>query len=170
MSAEILLRLRLAPDWDRIDLVREAVSLCVEATFASAGFRDALAMTTSELLENAVKYGRSDTPIDLSIEELSGQVMVVVSNHISWPSPHASALQEHLDWLHTFDDPKEAYSAALQRGYSTASIGGLGLVRIAHEGHCTLHCETSSSGAVTVFASCEPPAPMVAAALRSEAS
>jgi hypothetical protein len=154
----IHLNMSLRLEWDCIDTIREAVALCLQATFEDDELRDALSMVSAELLENAVKYGTTGAAVRLSLEELPDSVKVVVTNPVDLPSPHAEALAERVAWLSAAEDPRQAYVAALQRAFHDATEGGLGLARIAHEGRCKVACDTGTSGLVSVSASYQRPA------------
>jgi hypothetical protein len=152
VSAAIRLQLRMPLDWDRIDTIREAVALCLRATYDDDELGSAISMVSAELLENAVKYGSSGAVVRISLEELADSVKVVVTNPVDRPCSHAGTLQQRLAWLSGFADPRKAYVAALEQAYHDASEGGLGLARIAHEGRCSVACDTSTEGQVTVSA------------------
>jgi hypothetical protein len=152
MNHALRLRLCLRLDWDEIDAIRHAVATCVEVAYGSAELGDALSMVSSELLENAVKYGKSGEFVHLSLEELADGMRIVVTNPVEECSPHTDALRERVAWLDDFSEPRLAFAAALERAYRDARGGGLGLARIAHEGGCSLQCDTSSRGKVTVSA------------------
>src|SRR5688572_25673655 len=104
MSPEIHLRLCLTLKWDQIDELRRAVALCVQAVFGSAPFRDSISMVSTELLENAVKYGHPGV-VRLTVEERSDSVSVTVTNPVDDFGPHATTLKERIAWLAAFDDP-----------------------------------------------------------------
>jgi hypothetical protein len=153
MSSRLLLELIVPHDWERIELVREAVGGCALAVFADAELRDALSMTAAELLENAIKYG-APTDVTLSIRDEGGTLTVSVVNTIDAGSSHVSQLRERLDWLRSFADPAEAYTQALTKIYADGALeeSGLGIVRIAYEGGCQVECDLSRPGLVTVQA------------------
>jgi hypothetical protein len=92
-----------------------------------------------------------------SFDDGADVVEVVVTNEMQTESPNVDALRDRLAWLRSFADPVEAYSAALLSAGDDDSEGGLGLVRVAHEGRATLDCEVSHSGRVRVSATCPTP-------------
>jgi hypothetical protein len=157
MRRALMLELCLAPDWDRIDDVRQAVSLCVAAVFGQSTLNESLSMVSAELLENAVKYGKPHAAITLAIDEAPDRVTVEVTNDVERDSRHAAALNDQIAWLTTFDDPAKAYLAALERAYREACEGGLGLVRVAYEGRCSVESDTTTPGRVRVRATCRLP-------------
>jgi len=153
--------LRFVADWDRIELVRRAVCDSADAVFADECFKDAIGMVASELLENAVKYGANDALVEISVirslDDGSDVVEVVVTNEVKAASPSVDALRARIAWLRSFEDPVEAYAAALLSAVEDGSEGGLGLVRVAHEGRATLECDVSQAGRVRVAATCPTP-------------
>jgi hypothetical protein len=158
---ELRMSLRFVADWDRIELVRRAVSDSADAVFADERFTDAIGMVASELLENAVKYGAPDALVELSVIRALGDgadvVEVVVTNEMKTASPNVDALRDRLAWLRSFEHPVEAYTAALLSAGDEGSEGGLGLVRVAHEGRARLECDVSHGGRVRVSATCPTP-------------
>ena len=153
MRQRLLLQLVLPSDWERIDSVREAVSRCALAVYGDEELRDELAMVAAELLENAMKYGASGSDVQLVIGEAEGALQVTVTNAVEPGSPHLVALRKRVEWLRSYADPAEAYQQAISEIYGgDAQDGGLGLVRIAYEGCCTVACDLTQTGAVSVHA------------------
>ncbi|MCK6586573.1 MAG: hypothetical protein HUU21_03470 [Polyangiaceae bacterium] len=157
MTQALHLNLCIPPDWKRIELVRKAVGFCVWAAFGRGDLRDSVAMVSAELLENAVKYSTPSSEVAISIWEESDRVVVAVTNTVAEESPHIASLKRRLDWAHGFPSPAEAYMAALsevfdQNGGVPSGQGGLGLVRIAYEGGCSIDCDSATDGKVTVRA------------------
>jgi hypothetical protein len=147
------LQLCFEADWDRIESVRQAVKLCVFASFGEVAFRDALAMVSSELLENGVKYGKAGAPIRLSVTQGVDDVRIVVTNEVEAGSAHTETLRERVAWVASFATPRDAYEAALATAYEDENAaGGLGIVRIAHEGGCVVQCDASTSSRVVMTA------------------
>jgi hypothetical protein len=150
-------------DWERINLIREAVARCVAAVFGDVELKEALAMVSAELLENAVKYGIPGTGVNVSVHEDGESLVVDVTNQVQ-DARHVDALRHRLDWLRGFADPSEAYMAAMADIYAHAEArpqgqeGGLGLVRVSYEGGCRVDCDTSETGKITVRARCARPA------------
>lgn len=157
MNRAFQLTMRIPADWDRIEDVRQAVSKCVLAAFGDVRFCDALGMVVSELLENAVKYGVADEPVHLAVEQTGGQVVVTVTNSVGRESRYLKTLVDHVHWIRSFDEPLMAYEAALTRAYETEAEGGLGIVRAAYEGGCSIDCDVETPGLVRVVARCDAP-------------
>jgi hypothetical protein len=157
MKTAIHLDLLIPPDWKRIELVRKAVGFCVWAAFGRGDLRDSVSMVSAELLENAVKYSTPSSEVSISVTEEPDRVVVAVTNEVEEGSPHIGLLKKRLDWAHAFPTPAEAYMAALsevfdQNELAPSGEGGLGLVRIAYEGGCTLDYDCGTPGKVTVRA------------------
>jgi hypothetical protein len=150
------LSLAVPTDWGRIDQVREAVGHCVAAVFGDRDLRDALAMVSAELLENAFKYGKPGQPeVQIALREREGSLVVSVTNAVDESSAHVHQLAQRVAWVKTFEDPMRAYEVALARAFQDEpDVSGLGLARISYEGGCALDCDTSTAGQVTVRAAC----------------
>lgn len=151
------LSLDIPADWSKIDPAREAVGLLVLALFGDDNLRDALAMVSEELLENAIKYSRPASSVALAIEHRDEGVEIKVTNAVDESAGHLAALSERVAWVGSFATPAEAYTAALSRLYAEKlpGVSGLGLARIAYEGRCALACDASVPGRVTVTARCQ---------------
>lgn len=153
------LDLAVPADWSRIDLVREAVERSIHAVYSDLDLKDAMAMVSAELLENAFKYGKPDQgDVHISVRSQDGRLLVSVTNAVDAGSPHALKLAERVAWVNDFGDPLAAYEAAMARAFTDESEqSGLGLARITYEGGCALHLDTSRAGLVTVIAACQLP-------------
>jgi hypothetical protein len=157
----MMVELCIPPEWARIDPVRQAVGLCVVAVFANDDLRDALGMVCAELLENAIKYGKPDPKgvlVRLVERQLGDrrEVVLSVTNAVEEASHHLSALRQRISWIKSFASASEAYMAALTQVYERSDAqggeSGLGLVRIAYEGNCSLDCEEPLEGFMSVRA------------------
>lgn len=152
-SRRFALSLDIMSSWDEIDGVREATL----RLFRAAGKPDsaeALSMVISELLENAVKYGARDANIALGVSCSDDAVSIAVTNEPSLESRGALPLAKQIEWLSTFEDPEQAFTAALARVFRDVEdkSSGLGLARIAYEGGCRLACHIDDAGKVMVMA------------------
>lgn len=155
MEQRIRLDIEIPPDWGRIDPIREAVGLCITVAFGGGDLKDAISMVSAELLENAVKYGRIDRSLRFGLEANDERIVIAVTNSIDEPSREVAQLRERLGWLGSFSSAAEAYLAALGDLYNAQPDptvpSGLGLVRVAYEGGCSLELATAP-GHVTVRA------------------
>jgi hypothetical protein len=130
--------LSIPAEWNRIEPVREAVARWVLATVGDEEITDALSMVCTELLGNAVKYGKPDG-VQLSIVRRNGEIEIAIVNEVSVDSAHLTRLQQQLEWMKGFPDPTAAYLAAMAKvSEDDSADGGLGLVRVEYEGGCKL--------------------------------
>lgn len=147
-----LLDLLVRNEWRNIALLRSSVKSCFQAVFADSGDRDTLAMVTSELLENAIKYGawgeHDPKLVRLHVCGDDGTTEVTVESPVSTDGDSVSSLMSTLEWLRSFADPEQAYLARLHEiaaGGEIAAGSRLGLVRIAYEGNCRLSAALDQS-------------------------
>src|SRR5574340_1090877 len=109
----------LPPDWDA------AKKLWDESKrfFADAGLDAdesyALAMTTAELLENAIKYGdwkRAPTEqVMLALEVAGRAVTVEVQSPVADDADALRKLDDQIQWMRGFQSPFEAYVERLKQ-------------------------------------------------------
>lgn len=134
-------------EWRNIDLLRTSVQSCFTAMFADIDGCHAVAMVTGELLENALKYGSwglDDAVTARSVFRLravgDGEgVEVSVQNPCATDGATIARLEETVRWISLQPNPEAAYRLRLLQIASSedpATVGGLGLVRIAYEGNC----------------------------------
>jgi hypothetical protein len=154
VTAALALEMSIPAGWERIDPMREAVGLVVLALVGDDDVRDAVAMVSEELLENAVKYGRPGSNLALSVVSDGQGLHIAVTNSVPDGTPHVPKLCEQIDWILGFPSAADAYRAALERVYARTdrSETGLGIARVAYEGGCALSCDLSVPGRVTVRA------------------
>lgn len=137
-------RVRCFEDWQRLDEIRRLVRdvLCAHP----AELQDAAAMTASELLENAMKYGEALPQRDggrLTISADDSTITITVESAAA-AGEGIAALERSIERIHAAEDPEELYLARLQEfaGDPEAS-GQLGLLRIAFEGRFDIRCAYS---------------------------
>lgn len=151
MSASLKLELSVAPEWHRIEAIRDAVGACVSIVCSDGDQREALAMTAVELTENAIKYGPAENNnVCIALFNQGGEIVVEVSNSMDGAGG-GDGLAKRLAWLRSFPSPAEAYAAALQEVGTNGDSSGLGLARIAYEASCNLSV-TTDEDRVTVRA------------------
>lgn len=129
-------------DWRNVDLMRSSIQSCFTAVFCDLDGCHAMAMVTGELLENAMKYGHwgeREQVFRLRISGDSSHATIVVENPASRASGHVDRLQQAIEWIRSFPNPRDAYRARLRE---IADLHGdvtqsrqLGLVRVAYEGN-----------------------------------
>jgi hypothetical protein len=142
-------------EWRNVDLLRTSVQNCFAAVFAHVDGCNALAMVTSELLENALKYGdwQSGHPAKFrfSVHGKQNSIITVrVQNPLPAHDPTARALLTHIAWIDSFESPDAAYRERLTQiaGSDAKSPSRLGLVRIVFEGRCRLSAHVESGNAI----------------------
>jgi hypothetical protein len=140
-------------DWRNVDLMRSSIQSCFTAVFRDLDGCHAMSMITGELLENAMKYGHwgeREQVFRLRITGDSSHATIVVENPASRASGHVERLQQAIEWIRGFGNPRDAYRARL-REIADADPGQsrqLGLVRVAYEGGGLL--SSSFDGSVVV--------------------
>ena len=148
------LSISIDPVWDAARELRAKVGALL--TSYSAELRLAVMMTTSELLENAIKYGESTARAPRIVFSLDLTGNVVRIETLNGCNDHAKLqqLQARLERLARVDDPKALYLSSIRElPASAAQSGGsgLGLYRIAAEGGFALSCH-HDDGVVGVIA------------------
>lgn len=138
--------------------IRDARKLVHDALAAhDTELRDAAAMTMSELIENAVKYGEpvEGMPGARFTMELSADALEIVVQNGSHDLAAVAVLQKTVDVISAAvgQEAREGlYVARLQELMESPGNGGqLGLYRIGYEGRFDLKC-TIQNGIVTVAA------------------
>lgn len=133
----------LPPVWDRTKALWDES----KRFFATHGLDPddayALAMTTSELLENAVKYGdwgrAPDEQVSLVLEVAGRAATIEVESPVADDPRALRRLDDQIQWMRGFQSPFEAYVEKLKQLSSQPyreGESGLGLLRIAYEARC----------------------------------
>ncbi|MCE9501297.1 MAG: ATP-binding protein [Leptospira sp.] len=141
-----ILELKLRPVWEEIERAREECNSFLEGLGSSEETRDALCMITSEILENAIKYGHfADETDEFTFKIEAGRDGILVQ---AWSPVPAVGITENLrrldtiiQWIRSFQSPFQAYLERLKlvAGQPLEDIeSGLGLIRIAYEGEAIL--------------------------------
>jgi hypothetical protein len=139
------LELPIGPEWQNVDLLRLAILNCLAAVFGDQELSESVGIVTSELLENAIKYGdwhkRGMRFLTLSVRGSGHEVRVEVASPITQGSPHLANITKTLTWIHKFPSAREAYISRMQMIAEQPEKTGeskMGLVRIAYEGPCRI--------------------------------
>lgn len=129
--------------WDRIRSVRERVAeACAELP---ADVRAAAVMVTSELVENAIKYGvvvqgMDEVMVRFRID--TGRITVEVDNGVATQAA-IDRVAEHVEQIRQASCRADLYIARLQELMRCPGApGGLGLYRIGFEGEFDLSYES----------------------------
>jgi hypothetical protein len=154
------LELPIGPEWQNVDLLRLAILNCLAAVFGDQDLSESVGIVTSELLENAIKYGdwtRGERPcLTLSVHGSFDEVKVDVASPISPSSEHYENVKRMIDWIQRFPSARDAYIARMQAIAETeeaAGISRMGLVRIAYEGPCAIEATLDAPEVLHVRAS-----------------
>jgi hypothetical protein len=138
------LEMHLKPEWDEIENVRNEANVFLSSFGCGDDALHAISMVSSELVENAVKYGHYEEPgvqIHYSLEVDGGAIVVEVKSPLGKTSDeNLRRLDETIQWIRGYQSPFEAYVEKLKEVSTGENQGesGLGLVRIAYEGQSIL--------------------------------
>jgi hypothetical protein len=146
-------------EWRTIELLRGSTLEKVAAAYGDREGAQRLAMVVSELLENAVKFGRwssRDSLAGLATLRVVAEgrtVTVTVTNPVD---PDRPGVEELLERLRGIDEssPEEAYLSRLRTLLAEPDLGagGLGLVRMAYEAGCRISAQVTAGGVLHVRA------------------
>jgi two-component sensor histidine kinase len=161
------LELALAPVWSRVNDVREALVSSARAVGLGEERAYAIGLVVSELLENAMKYGRfsgsAEDSIQVVVHIASGVARVVVTNPVDVASHHPQRLRSAVGRLANFS-PLDAYvhrvseildeepASRVNPTAHAAEESGLGIFRVAHEAESTVSVRFLGDGSVEVTA------------------
>ena len=144
-AINFLLELPIGPEWQNVDLLRLAILNCLAAVFGDQDLSESVGIVTSELLENAIKYGdwtRKERPyLTLSVRGTTDEVRVEVASPVASASAHYANVKKTIDWIQKFASAREAYLARMHAIADNDDVTGesrMGLVRIAYEGPCAI--------------------------------
>ncbi|MDH4199801.1 MAG: ATP-binding protein [Spirochaetia bacterium] len=144
MTQSKSLSITIKPVWEELDGVREQVEGFLEKNNFQKDQVYAMVMTTSELAENAIKYGAQGeaNSIHITADIYPKEVIIEVKNKIrDIDDDELKKLDEDIQWIRGFQNQYEAYMEKLKHvSAKTLKDGesGLGLVRIAYEGQSIL--------------------------------
>lgn len=129
----------ITPVWENIEKVRESVSRFLDELGVDHDTVYSASMASSELIENAIKYGSEKKDITVIVELKNNKISIEVKNKaVSASDENLLRLDRAVQWIKSFSFPFEAYIEKL-RYVSSIDIdegeSGLGLVRIAFEAH-----------------------------------
>jgi hypothetical protein len=142
------LELPIGPDWQNVDLLRLAILNCLAAVFGDQELSESVGIVTSELLENAIKYGEWGRGrgrfLTLSVKGSGNEVRVEVASPVVAGSSHLANILATLQWITKFPSARDAYIARMQMIAEQPERTGesrMGLVRIAYEGPCSIEAD-----------------------------
>jgi hypothetical protein len=143
------IEIRFGPRWKYISPARVFIQNFIAIALSDQAKADSIAMATSELLENAVKYGASeDTHCIVKASPATGIIQASVTN---LATPEGAAELQTLFHKIMSGDPLEAYIAQMREA-ATRSDGKsqLGLARIRYETAADMKLEVTPERLVTV--------------------
>jgi hypothetical protein len=147
------LSVSLPHTWDHIRQIRSRVGEALQN--AEPALRSAAIMVTSELMENAVKYGEevpNAKQITVTLETSASAIVITVSNGSS-DARAVDALARRVDEIMSAPDKSVLYLARLEELLADPTeMGKLGLYRIAFEGEFDI-CFSYENQVVTMIAS-----------------
>lgn len=154
MDGNIIFSYNIDPGWEIVKKIRDKVEAFVTPINNDVGY--ASKMTTSELIENAVKYGCSvdkEKGISFNLTMDEGEIKIKVSNGVKSPIDYENVAY-HIDKINASDDCQALYVERLTELMDNKRPGAsrLGLYRIAFEGEFHLHYEYEDS-VLTIIAS-----------------
>jgi hypothetical protein len=149
----------ILPDWGQIENMRVKTRDFLASRGLSVARIDAFTMVSSELVENAMKYGCFDSlesGINLVLRVSGKHIIVEVIHPVSANAlQHLHRLDKTIQWIRGYQDPFQAYLEKLKevaKRPMNDSESGLGLVRIAYEGKSILDFFLSEDDALNVSA------------------
>lgn len=144
MDSKFLLTIPLT--WHFVRQVREAIYEALEGYGRAA--REAAAMTGTELVENAIKYGEvvpAMGAIEVSMTSTDAELVILVANGCRDPRS-VDTLRSHIERVQRATDRELLYVQRLQELLANPEDAGkLGLYRIGFEGQFDLSCEYNHS-------------------------
>ena len=134
--------LRFAPNWDLIDSAREFVLGFFSVALSDRALAEHLCLAVHELVENAIKYYRSDEARIRVEVDGDGPIRIAVENHAV--SEEISVLLEEVKAISTAADPLAFYRGRIEETLSRGDgRSRIGLARIRCEAQMKLECHVS---------------------------
>jgi two-component sensor histidine kinase len=160
------LELSVSPVWGRVSDVRVTLLHAARAVGLGEDRSYGIGLIVSELLENAIKYGRfarPDETIQVVVHIASGVARVVVTNPVDGGSHHPQRLRTAVTRL-ADSSPLDAYvrrvgeildeapSSQVNPTDHAHEESGLGIFRVAHEAESHVSLRFLAEGSVEVTA------------------
>ncbi len=156
---ENIMNLKIAPEWDNLETVRVRTEEFLKDKNLSRDIIDSIIMNISELMENAVKYGRFDDKIKdiaASVTVTDNDIIVEVKSPVKDEDDfHFKRLDKIIQWIRGYQNPFEAYIEKLKEVAVQPvceSESGIGIIRIAYEGQSILDFYIDDNGIISVSA------------------
>ncbi|MDJ0763941.1 MAG: hypothetical protein QNJ97_13250 [Myxococcota bacterium] len=137
MSRKSTVVYEFSSGWCVLKELREKLQSQLSET--SEDVSDAVIMASSELVENAIKYGDSNFTYRLKIQD-EGIEIEVINNKAD--GSNIVRLRDHIDKIRKSENPFDLYTERLLELMNNPQNGPtqLGLIRIAYEGRFDLSC------------------------------
>lgn len=155
MSKEVDFTYNIEPVWDAVKEIRDKVEALLATVRKELSY--ASKMVTSELIENAIKYGSAvdsvkTKGIGFEFSVSDNQIRIKVTNRIISEKDYEN-VKTHIGIITETNNPKEIYVQRLAQLMENPKIGEsqLGLYRIAYEGEFDLQYEFND-GVLTIIA------------------
>lgn len=156
---ENIMNLKIAPEWENLEQVRVKTEEFLKDKNLSRDITDSIIMNISELMENAVKYGRFDDKtkdITASVTVTENDIIVEVKSPVRDEDDfHFKRLDRIIQWIRGYQNPFEAYIEKLKEVAiqpMSESESGIGIIRIAYEGQSILDFYINDNGIISVSA------------------
>ncbi len=159
MKVKFELDTTLGPEWGNAESLRIAIVSCLAALFKDRDFGQSIGIASSELVENAIKYGDWDNPdhslfrFRLSLKD--DVIVIQVSNPVSTMDSSTKELLETVEWIKRFPSPAEAYMTRMREiadQPKSLKASSLGLVRVAYEGNFKLDVQRDENSVIHITA------------------
>jgi hypothetical protein len=152
-----VLELTVPPEWNAVKAVWDPCRTMLEGAGLGPDEAYALAMVAQELLENAVKYGSTDSAggLEMRLRVDPEDVTVEVASRVGVDDAHLRTFDRTVQWIRSFQDPFEAYVERLKQVSAEPYAhgkSGLGLTRIAYEGRCAIDFYVDAGNTLAVSA------------------
>lgn len=137
------LNYHISPVWELIEKVENKTKDIFQVN--DKELKSATLMTVTELLENAVKYGKANPEIEgieFNFTADDNRIIILVTNAVITES-HARQIREHIAQVNATSNPEILYVNRLKELLENRKKGEskLGIYRIAYEGQFKLSCQ-----------------------------
>ncbi len=153
------MNLKIKPEWGNLEDVRLKTGEFLNKKNFSSDITDSIIMNISELMENAMKYGKFDNGIEeitASVSITDNDIIVEVKSPIKDEDDlHLKRLDQIIQWIRGYQNPFEAYVEKLKQVAMqpiNESESGIGIIRIAYEGQSILDFYIDDKGIISVSA------------------
>jgi len=153
------IKFSIEPIWKNIEVIRKETETFLLESGVDENPKDAIIMSLSELLENAIKYGNFSNHsknISATISILPKNITVEVTSPMKdQDDANFRRLDKTIQWIRGYQNPFEAYIEKLKE-ISIRSLAdkenGLGITRIAYEGQSIVDFYLSADDTISVSA------------------